>query len=211
MKACIPYDSLRKEPTRKIRKACCKQTRRFTEKKSMMISLIILCLLVVVFHASAQDIVPSQIKSVTLFLNQALVTREANVKVNKGLNEILIDIEAFQVDSESVGGFDESLPACEDYDLWLRIGCRYPVPLIAQQLVVKRGGHDDQLSRTPGLDKYRIMALKKNLEIGNLTSSQYRKTVDKLKEKCRVYSDGCIKRGKEEEGNCFKNLAERFS
>jgi len=112
---------------------------------------------------------------------------------------------------ESVGGFDENLPACEDYDLWLRIGCRYPVPLIAQKLVIKRGGHDDQLSRAPGLDKYRIMALKKNLEMGNLTSSQYQKTVDKLKEKCRVYSDGCIKRGKEEEGNYFKNLAERFS
>jgi len=112
---------------------------------------------------------------------------------------------------ESVGGFDETLPACEDYDLWLRIGCRYHVPLIEQKLVIKRGGHDDQLSRSPGLDKYRIIALKKNLEIGNLTSSQYRKTVDKLKEKCRVYSDGCIKRGKEEEGNYFKNLAERFS
>jgi len=102
MKACIPYDSLRIEPTRKIRKACCKQTGRFAEKKSMMISLVILYLLFGVFHASAQDIVPSQIKSVTLFSNQALVTREANVKVNEGLNEILIDIEAFQVDSDSV-------------------------------------------------------------------------------------------------------------
>ena len=112
---------------------------------------------------------------------------------------------------ESVGGFDENLPACEDYDLWLRIGCRYPVPLIEQKLVIKRGGHDDQLSSFPGLDKYRIMALKKNLEIGNLTSSQYRKTADKLKEKCRVYADGCMKRGKEEEGTYFKNLPEYFS
>jgi glycosyltransferase involved in cell wall biosynthesis len=109
------------------------------------------------------------------------------------------------------GGFDESFPACEDYDLWLRIGCRYPVPLIAKKLVIKRGGHEDQLSRYPGLDKHRIMALIKIIEIGNLTSLQYRKTVDKLKEKCRVYSDGCIKRGKEQEGTYFKNLAERYS
>jgi len=112
---------------------------------------------------------------------------------------------------QSVGGFDETFPACEDYDLWLRIGCRYPVPLIEQELVIKRGGHEDQLSRSPGLDKYRIMALKKNLETGNLTSFQYRKTVDKLKEKCRVYSEGCIKRGKEKEGTYFTNLAERYS
>lgn len=112
---------------------------------------------------------------------------------------------------ETTGGFDENLPACEDYDLWLRIGCRYPVPLIAQKLVIKRGGHDDQLSRSPGLDKYRILSLKKNLETGNLTSAQYGKTVDKLIEKCRVYADGCMKRGKEEEGAYFKNLMEHFS
>jgi glycosyltransferase involved in cell wall biosynthesis len=111
---------------------------------------------------------------------------------------------------QSVGGFDETFPVCEDYDLWLRIGCRYPVPLIEQKLVIKRGGHEDQLSRSPGLDKYRIMALKKNLEIGNLTSFQYRKTVDILKEKCRVYSEGCFKRGKEKEGTYFKNLVERY-
>jgi len=28
---------------------------------------------------------------------------------------------------DAVGVFDESLPACEDYDLWLRVGCRYPI------------------------------------------------------------------------------------
>ena len=32
------------------------------------------------------------------------------------------------------GGFDESLPVCEDYDLWLRIARDYPVPLIEQPL-----------------------------------------------------------------------------
>jgi hypothetical protein len=112
---------------------------------------------------------------------------------------------------KSVGGFDETFPACEDYDLWLRISCRYPVPLIEQKLVIKRGGHDDQLSRTPGLDKYRIMALKKNLETGMLTQGQYRKTLEKLKEKCRIYSEGCLKRGKKEEAAYYKKLAERYS
>ncbi|MET0093096.1 MAG: glycosyltransferase family A protein, partial [Sedimenticola sp.] len=46
-----------------------------------------------------------------------------------------------------VGLFDESLPACEDYDLWLRICARYPVTYVEQPQIVKYGGHEDQLSR----------------------------------------------------------------
>ncbi|MGB5330398.1 MAG: glycosyltransferase family A protein, partial [Gammaproteobacteria bacterium] len=33
---------------------------------------------------------------------------------------------------ESLGGFDENLPACEDYDLWLRLCHRFPVHHVAQ-------------------------------------------------------------------------------
>jgi len=39
-----------------------------------------------------------------------------------------------------VGLFDEDLPVCEDYDLWLRISCRNPIYLIDRYLVVKEGG-----------------------------------------------------------------------
>ncbi|OQX81934.1 MAG: hypothetical protein B6D56_01230 [Candidatus Omnitrophica bacterium 4484_70.1] len=49
-----------------------------------------------------QEIVPSQIKKVTLFTNQALVKREATLEVRKGLNEILIGLNAFNVDKDSV-------------------------------------------------------------------------------------------------------------
>ena len=55
---------------------------------------------------------------------------------------------------DQVGLFDERLPACEDYDLWLRITWKYPVDLILAPLIVKHGGHADQLSRRPELDKY---------------------------------------------------------
>ena len=50
----------------------------------------------------AQETVPSQIKEVTLFTNQALVKREAKANLRKGLNEILIELQAFQVDRDSV-------------------------------------------------------------------------------------------------------------
>jgi len=38
---------------------------------------------------------------------------------------------------DTVGLFDTSLPACEDYDLWLRICCRYPVEYIDRPLITK--------------------------------------------------------------------------
>jgi glycosyltransferase involved in cell wall biosynthesis len=73
---------------------------------------------------------------------------------------------------EESGGFDESLPACEDYDLWLRIGLTHKVPLIPDALVIKRGGHEDQLSRKPCLDMYRVRSLDKLLGCGLLTFEQ---------------------------------------
>ena len=47
---------------------------------------------------------------------------------------------------ETVGVFDETLPACEDYDLWLRILVREEIEYIEDQLITKYGGHADQLS-----------------------------------------------------------------
>lgn len=62
---------------------------------------------------------------------------------------------------DELGGFDESFPACEDYDLWLRAALRYEVFTMPDALIVKRGGHEDQLSGAWGLDLYRIKALVK--------------------------------------------------
>jgi glycosyltransferase involved in cell wall biosynthesis len=64
---------------------------------------------------------------------------------------------------DEVGFFDETLPACEDYDLWLRTLARFEVGLLDRELVIRHGGRPDQLSAAPGLDRYRIKALKKIL------------------------------------------------
>jgi glycosyltransferase involved in cell wall biosynthesis len=107
-----------------------------------------------------------------------------------------------------VGVFDENLLACEDYDLWLRIGCRFPVHLIDTPLIIKRGGHRDQLSKAPGLDRFRIQSLKKIIESGQLTESQYRAAVCKLQDKCAIYAGGCRKRGRVVEAATYESLAE---
>lgn len=111
---------------------------------------------------------------------------------------------------DSVGVFDEQLPACEDYDLWLRVSCRYPVHLTDSPLVIKRGGHDDQLSKAAGLDKYRIQSLVKIIESDLLLPQQYQAAVNTLREKCQVYAGGCRRRGRKQEAEYFYELAAKY-
>ena len=109
-----------------------------------------------------------------------------------------------------VGAFDENLPACEDYDLWLRISCRYPVHLIDTPLILKRGGHEDQLSKAPRLDRFRIQSLEKIIASGRLTESQSRAAVRKLRDKCVIYAGGCRKRGRRVEAKSYEALAKKY-
>jgi hypothetical protein len=95
---------------------------------------------------------------------------------------------------ERLGGFDESLPACEDYDLWLRLTAVEPVALLPERLIIKRGGHADQLSHTtPVLDQYRIAALEKILT-ASLTMPQHRAVLEHLVQKCDIVAHGAHKR-----------------
>jgi glycosyltransferase involved in cell wall biosynthesis len=109
---------------------------------------------------------------------------------------------------DEVGLFDEELPACEDYDLWLRIAWKYPVYRLDEALIVKYGGHADQLSRAPELDKFRIAALLKIIDSGNLDLHQHESAVKMLTHKCRIYAGGCLKRGKHEIARYYTTLAE---
>jgi len=122
---------------------------------------------------------------------------------------VMIHRDMFDV----VGTFDESLPACEDYDLWLRISCQYPIYLLDQPLIIKRGGHDDQLSQAIRLDRFRIKALVKLLKSGVLTDKQTVLTINELERKCRIYQKGCIKHGRKDEAKAmnFSTLMEEGS
>jgi glycosyltransferase involved in cell wall biosynthesis len=101
---------------------------------------------------------------------------------------------------EEVGLFDEQLPACEDYDLWLRICCGHPVLLVDEPLVVKHGGHDDQLStQIWGLDRFRIRALDRLIGEADLSTADQRAAIEELIRKIEIYLGGAIRRGRLEE------------
>ncbi len=108
---------------------------------------------------------------------------------------------------ETVGLFDEDLPACEDYDLWLRICCRLPVGYVAEPLIVKYGGHADQLSRRHwGMDRFRIQALDRLLRSAPLSPEQRAAALATLREKVRIYTQGALKRGRLEEAARYRAL-----
>lgn len=109
-----------------------------------------------------------------------------------------------------IGGFDESFPVCEDYDLWLRIAVDRPIALLPEPLVIKRGGHADQLSRSLwGMDRYRVIALQKLLR-GGLGGAQRSAAIDVLRRKIGVLAKGARKRGKRREADDFEAVLAEF-
>ena len=108
---------------------------------------------------------------------------------------------------DQIGWFDETLPACEDYDLWLRLTCKWPVHLITKPFVVKHGGHPDQLSaKFWGMDRFRIRSIVKVLCSDELSKEYREAALSELRRKCRIYASGCLKRGKQEEARFFEAL-----
>lgn len=113
---------------------------------------------------------------------------------------------------ERVGLFDESLPACEDYDLWLRVCSRFPILYLEEPLIVKYGGHADQLSgRYWGMDRFRIRALEKVLETGTLSPGDRRAALYRLLEKIDVYLCGARKRGKQDDVAVYQRKRDSYS
>ena len=108
-----------------------------------------------------------------------------------------------------VGLFDESLPACEDYDLWLRIAAKHPVGLIEKPYLLKYGGHVDQRSREfPAMDRFRIRSLAKILSQNILTPEQTFAARQTLEQKSRIFIAGALKRGKAKEAEEIQKLAQ---
>ncbi|MQY77204.1 MAG: glycosyltransferase [Spirochaeta sp.] len=109
------------------------------------------------------------------------------------------------------GGFREDMEIAEDYELWLRLTNSYDVGYIDEPLVIKRGGHGDQLSEKYGqIEIFRIKALQENLEEGSFQGENKILAGREMARKCRIYGSGALKRGKKEQGEYYLRLAERW-
>ncbi len=97
-----------------------------------------------------------------------------------------------------VGQFDEALPACEDYDLWLRITQKEEVGLLNEPLITRYAGHEDQLSSKHwGMDRFRVYAMEKHLG-ADLPHDWKQALHQEYIQKCKVLILGAEKRGNTE-------------
>ena len=105
------------------------------------------------------------------------------------------------------GLFDTELPACEDYDLWLRLCAMEEVLFLEQPLIVKYGGHEDQLSRRYwGMDRFRVQSIEKLLRTAELNSSDRQAAIATLIEKAGIIAQGAEKRDQLDRAKHYRQL-----
>ena len=113
---------------------------------------------------------------------------------------------------DEIGYFDEKLPACEDYDMWLRVCFKYPILFVDKPLTIKHGGHGDQLSKKYwGMDRFRVEAIEKIINSEKLTGSQKEAAKLKLQEKLKILIDGGQKRLNEETVSIYSKKLDELS
>ncbi len=75
-----------------------------------------------------------------------------------------VSVEVFK----DIGFFDEKLPACEDYDFWLRVSAVHQIHLLPETTAIRYQGHEDHLSFLyPQMDRFRVYSLGKFIRAPN--------------------------------------------
>ena len=92
---------------------------------------------------------------------------------------------------KELGLFREDFPVCEDYELWLRVTSRYKVGFLDEPLLIKKGGHIDQLSKKYfGMDYWRVKALYPYLKNKNLSPNEIQEVKQTIINKSKILLKG---------------------
>jgi len=110
------------------------------------------------------------------------------------------------------GAFDENLPACEDYDLWLRLAARYPIyHLQGEAKTVRRSPRPESASRAWTWERFRVYALEKSFQSGHLDADQRLQVAEEIVRKCERLVEGLRKQKSEERANFYERKRRRFA
>lgn len=92
---------------------------------------------------------------------------------------------------DEMNGFDEQFIVCEDYDLWLKVSCRYEVGYLSEPVLIKYGGHEDQLSsKYFAMDYYRIKSMYQLNESVDLENSKKIALLHMIVKKAKILLKG---------------------
>ena len=129
---------------------------------------------------------------------------------NRSLDFSLIAPSAVMAKREifdKCGIFDENLPVCEDYDLWLRIMLTgEEFGFISTPLVTRYAGHAGQLStRYEAMDRFRAESLYKLLQMTNIPTDKREKMQETLHQKAQILLKGAEKRNNNDNIKLFQS------
>ncbi|KAA3598467.1 MAG: glycosyltransferase [Calditrichaeota bacterium] len=115
---------------------------------------------------------------------------------------------------EKLGGFDEEMAICEDYDFWIRASLESEVRLLEKFLVEKYRLKENQLSSSqPAIDRFRVYSLVKILLKEVLNSERRKAILEQISLKSEILSKGAKKRNNEISFQTFnetQKIAQRF-
>jgi glycosyltransferase involved in cell wall biosynthesis len=110
------------------------------------------------------------------------------------------------------GLFDENLPACEDYDLWLRLAARHPVHYLEGEVAVtRRSTRPDSASRGWSWERFRVYALEKAFQGGQLDAEQRLLVAQEIVRKCERLVEGFRRQKSDERSNFYERKRRRFA
>lgn len=113
---------------------------------------------------------------------------------------------------DEMGGFDDNFIVCEDYDLWLKISSTYEIGFIAHALIIKHGGHEDQLStKYVAMDFWRLKALSNILKTRDLSPLDRTYVQDSMKHRGAILLQGYLKYNNTRDYQTVQNILSELS
>lgn len=123
-------------------------------------------------------------------------------------SSVLLERQLF----DELNGFDERFVVCEDYDLWIKISSRHEIGFIERPLIVKYGGHDDQLStKYFAMDMWRLKAMNNLLKTTVLAEEDQSALRKVMQTKGNILLNGYQKHGKTEDAEKVLQILNNLS
>lgn len=109
-------------------------------------------------------------------------------------------------------GFRVDYPVCEDYEMWLRVTEKYEVGFIEEPIIIKYGGHEDQLSaKYKAMDFWRVKAMDEIFSDRVLSDEDSFELIAVLLKKCEILKQGYLKHQNIENLPFIEGLIEKYS